>query len=218
MRVVPDLGDYTEKELLCMKRVEAISGLTEQAQRFCEAYVEGHNRKIALTKAGFSAGTVDGPSSGAYAYKLLRDKKVKRYIMWLKVRIMNASMVNALDIIDEWVRIAFSDMSDFVDILPTYIKLKPSDKIDGQLIKAIKSGKDGVSIELHDKMKALDNLAKYCQDMPQDWKQKIEERRQELLEDEFELKKKAYLVENPEVENDGFIEAIKESAKSIWEQ
>lgn len=100
---------------------------------------------------------------------------------------------------------------------PTYIKLKPADEIDGQLVKSIKSGRDGISIELHDKMKALDNLAKYLDDMPQDWKQRIEERKLELMEQEFELKKKLTEIENPTNEDDGFIEAIKQSAKIIWE-
>ena len=122
-------------------------------------------------------------------------------------------MVNAVDLIDQWIRIAFSDMTDFVNIHPGYITLKPASEVDGQLIKSIKSGRDGVSIELHDKLKALDCLSKYIDDMPKDWKQKLE-----LLEEEFKLKKKVYELENPQQKDDGFIEAIKESAKVIWEE
>lgn len=217
MRVVIDNDQWTEDELLKMKRKDAIEGLTEKVQRFCEYYVEGRNRKIALIKAGFSKGTVDG-GNGLYAYRLLRDPNAQRYIMWLKVRILNESLVNAIDIIDEWVRIAFSDMTDFVDIFPHSIRLKDASMIDGQLVKSIKSGRDGISIELYDKMKALDNLAKYCKDMPKDWKQKIEERRQQLLEQEFELKKKQMEMENPAEDDDEFIKAIKESAETIWEE
>lgn len=54
--------------------------------------------------------------------------------------------------------------------------------------------------------------------MPKDWKQKLEERKVELLEEEFELKKKVYELENPQQKDDGFIEAIKESAKVVWEE
>lgn len=126
-------------------------------------------------------------------------------------------MVTGTDIIEQWVKIAFADMSDFVDIFPNYIKLKPNDQIDGQLIKSIKSGRDGVSIELHDKLKALDNLAKYTADMPKDYKQILEERKVELLEQEFELKKRLYDDESNEQEDDGFIEALKKSAESVWE-
>ena len=53
--------------------------------------------------------------------------------------------------------------------------------------------------------------------MPKDWKEKIEARRQELMEEEFQLKKKLYELSNPEEEDDGFIEAIKNSVKAVWE-
>ncbi len=215
MRVPIENDLYTEEELLKMKKREAVDGLTEKAQRFCENYVQGHNWKMALQKAGFSESTVQ---SGTLAYRLLRDENCVRYIMWLKARVMNAALINAVDLIDHWVRIAFSDMTDFVEIFPHSIRLKPAAQVDGQLIKSIKSGRDGVSIELYDKMKALDSLAKYCDGMPKEWKQKLEERRTELLEQEFELKKKQAELENPGKEDDGFLEAIKESAKTIWEE
>ena len=217
MTVIPDSDLYTDEELLKMTRKEAIEGLSEKAQRFCEFYIEDNNKKMAMLKAGYSS-TLKGVDYGTmYAYKLLRDERVRRYIMWLKVRLLKENFLKASEIIDEWIRIAFADMTDFVDIYPNYIKLKPANSVDGQLIKSIKSGRDGISIELHDKMKALDNLAKYCKDMPKEWKQKLEERRQELLEQEFEFKKKAFSIENPVVEDDGFIEAIKQSAETIWE-
>ena len=88
--------------------------------------------------------------------------------------------------------------------------------IDGQLVKSIKTGRDGISIELHDKMRALEQLARYVDDMPSDWKQRIEERKMQLMEQEFELKKKTSELDNPDKEDDGFIEAIKASAESVW--
>lgn len=212
-RVPIKMIDYTEEELLNMKKSAAIEGLNEQQQRFCECYIEGHNRRMALLKAGYAAAACNGN----YGMRLLHKKEIQRYICWLKVRVFRQHILNAMDLIDEWIRIAFADITDFVEIKPTYIKLKPADEIDGQLVKSIKSGRDGISIELHDKMKALDNLAKYLDDMPQDWKQRIEERKLELMEQEFELKKKLTEIENPTNEDDGFIEAIKQSAKIIWE-
>lgn len=203
---------WTQEELLEMSKSEAIGNLPEKAQKFCEFYVEGLNRKMALKKAGYES------LDANYAYRLLKKEGVQRYIMWLKARILNVHMVNAVDVLDQWIRIAFSDMTDFVDIHRNFITLKPASEIDGQLIKSIKSGRDGVSIELHDKLKALDCLARYLDDMPKDWKQKLEERKLELLTQEFELKKKVYELENPEVKDDGFMEAIKASAKVVWEE
>lgn len=212
MKAIPlNYNEYSEEELLKMGKEEASGDLPEHYQRFCEYYVEGKNRKVALVKAGFK----DRPTS--YASRLLANKKIKKYVAWLKTKALNECMVNAMDLIDAWVRIAFSDITDFVDIYPHSIRLKPADEVDGQLVKSIKSGRDGISIELYDKMKALDNLAKYIEDMPSDWKQKLEQRRLELQEEEFELKKKLSEIENPEKAEDGFLDAIKASAKIIWE-
>lgn len=213
MRSKPFLSEYSEEELLAMPKAKAQAGLTEKQVRFCEIYVEGHNKKMAALKAGYRSAFV----SSAAVVQLLRNENVCRYINWLKARILKEHFINAADVLDEWIRIAFSDITDFVEINPHSIKLKKNEEIDGQLVKSIKSGREGVSIELHDKMKALDNLAKYIQDMPSDFKQKLEERKLELMEQEFEFKKKVYEQTMPAFEDDGFIEAIKESAQSVWE-
>ena len=54
--------------------------------------------------------------------------------------------------------------------------------------------------------------------MPKDWKQKIEEKRLELQEQEFELKKKTFDFSGDEVPDDGLIQAIKDAAKVVWEE
>lgn len=203
-------NDYTEQELLEMKHKEAINGLTESAQRFCEVYVKSKNIKTACFAAGYK-----NVSAAGYGFR--KNPKCQRYIQWLKVRIMKNCMVEAEDILEHYIRIAFADMTDFVEIYPNYIRLKPASQIDGQLIKSIKSGKDGISIELHDKLKALDFLAKYCADMPKDYKQILEERKMDVVEQEFELKKKMYDLENGTKEDDGFIEALSASAEKVWE-
>lgn len=212
MRTSPiDYNAWTEEELLKMKKKEAVYGLSEQQQRFCEYYIEGHNKRLALIKAGYET------RSESYVIRLLHDIRIQKYICWLKARILQEHFINAADIIDAWIRIAFSDMSDFVEISPYSIKLKPATQIDGQLVKSIKSSRDGVSIELYDKMKALDNLAKYIEDMPSDFKQKLDERKVQLLEEELELKKKMQQASIPVMEDDGFMRAIKESAAAVWE-
>lgn len=207
-----DDSSYTNEELLEMKKKDAIKGLTESQQRFCEEYVRSYNIPIACAKAGYKT---KGSNLG---YALRKKKEVQRYILWLKARILNDVMIDAQALLEHHLRIAFADITDFVEIRPTSIRIKPSDMIDGQLVKSIKSSRDGVSIELYDKMKSLDFLSKYCQDMPKEWKQKIEERRIELQEKEFELKKKMNDFSGNEEEDDGFIEAIKNAAKVVWEE
>lgn len=203
-------NEYSTEELLEMPRDEAVGKLTEMQQRFCEAYVSSHNIKMALIKAGYKEDTVLG-------YMIRKKPAAKRYIQWLKARIVNEAIISGAEIIEQWLKIAFADMTDFVDIHKYSISLKPAEQIDGQLIKTIKSGKDGVSVELYDKLKALDSLAKYTEDMPKDYRQIIEEKKLELMQQEFELKKKVYDMDSVEKEDDGFIEALSKSAKVIWE-
>lgn len=205
-----DYDTYTTEELLAMSKKEATNGLNEQQQRFCEYYVTSYNTKIALLKAGYSEGAT------ARGYLLRHNPRAQRYIQWLKARILKETVVTGADIIDHWVRIAFADMTDFVHIYRNSIGLKPAAEMDGQLVKSIKSGRDGISIELYDKLKALDSLAKYTADMPKDYKQILDERKQELLEQEFELKKKMHDIENREGQSDGFLEALSKSAEVIW--
>lgn len=207
-----DYDVYTTEELLEMSHEDAIEGLTEKQIKFCEVYVLNYNISIALRKAGYESET-----SGA-AYRIRQKPGCKRYIQWLKARMLHDTLINGEDIINQWVKIAFADMTDFVNINKFGITLKPVREMDGQLVKSIKSGRDGVSIELYDKLKALDSLAKYTEDMPKDYKQKIEERKMELMEQEFELKKSIYDMENKIEKDDGFVEALKQSAKIVWEQ
>ena len=206
-----EYDNYTNEELLSMKKSEAIEGLTEKQQRFCEYYVEGHNKTLALQKAGYDR------SSPQFSYRFFRNDNIQRYICWLKARVTNAHLVSAYDVMDAWIRIAFADISDFVEISPYSIRLKPANQIDGQLVKSIKSGKDGISIELWDKLKALDNLSRYVQDMPEDFKQRLEKRRVELMEQDFELRKRTSELAAPQKEDDGFLEAIKSSVDAIWD-
>lgn len=157
---------YTVEELLEMSQAEAQEGLTEKQQRFCEAYISSYSVRTAMVKAGY-----DPIKSGNLGYTLRKKPGVQRYIQWLKARVVNESLVNGSDIIEQWLKIAFSDMTDFVNIGRTSVTLKPAAEMDGQLIKSIKSGRDGISIELYDKLKALDSLARYTEDMPKDYKQ-----------------------------------------------
>lgn len=207
-----DYDVYTMEELLNMSHEDAVEGLTEKQIKFCEVYVLNYNISIALRKAGYESET-----SGA-AYRIRQKPGCKRYIQWLKARMLHDTLVTGADIINQWIKIAFADMTDFVDVNKFGITLKPVREMDGQLVKSIKSGRDGISIELYDKLKALDSLAKYTDDMPKDYKQRIEERKLELLEQEFELKKSIYDMENKAEEDDGFVEALKESAKVVWEK
>ena len=65
-------------------------------------------------------------------------------------------------------RIAFSDIGSLVKFDRGSVLLEDSSTVDTQLVKKVKEGKDGVSIELEDRQKAIDWLTKYFLIHPDD--------------------------------------------------
>jgi phage terminase small subunit len=202
----------TEEELMNMTREEACLTLNEKQRLFCEHYAAKHNAVLACRKAGYTSA-----SCTSMGWRLRQNPDVNRYIAWLKLRISQEQHVNALDIVDHYARIAFADVTDFVSIKGGKITLIDEDKIDGQLVKSVKRGKDGVTIELYDKLLALQKLERYFDIMPADWKQKLEEKKLDLLKERLEIERiKAGQVIAGDEEDDGFIQALKESATETW--
>lgn len=204
--------DETEEELREMSKKEACEGLTDREQLFCEQYCKSYNIKMAAIKAGYGKDTAH-----MVGYKIRRKKEANRYICWLKLWITREHCITATDIIDKYVRIAFSDITDFVDVKSNRLKLKDGDEIDGQLVAEIKQGKDGVMIKLHDKLRALEKLEKYFDVLPVDWKQKIEERKVEIMQERLAIERLKAGQIDIEGEDDGFIDALKGQVEEVWE-
>lgn len=56
-----------------------------------------------------------------------------------------------------------------------YIDFHESDHVDGTIITEVRQGKDGVSVKLADKMKALDMLSKYFDLLSENDKKRLQE-------------------------------------------
>lgn len=210
--------EETEEELLNMTRDEVTLNLNDKQRAFCEYYVGNYNIKLAAIKAGYSP-----KSAHVVGWKLRQDPDVNRYLAWLKLQVGMECHIRAVEIIDHYIRIAFSDITDFVEVKTSKLggktlNLIELEKMDGQLVKKISQNTNGgVSIELVDKLKALEKLEQYFDVMPKDWKQKIEERKLELAEQKLELEKVKIGLVAEEVEDDGFIEALFSEAETVWE-
>lgn len=77
-------------------------------------------------------------------------------------------MINQDDVVELFMRIAFADLGQYADWQGGSVRLLGSDGVDGQLVKKVAETKEGVSIELVDKQKALDFLASYFLMHPMD--------------------------------------------------
>ena len=99
-------------------------------------------------------------------------------------------------------------MDDFFVILTfciNTVRFIESDLVDGTLISEVKQGKDGASIKLLDKQKALQWLADHMDLATEEQKAKIALLRAKSQNDDEE-----------EIADDGFIEALKGTAAEDW--
>ena len=195
-----------------MSREEACLNLTDKQRIWCETYVNNFNSKIACKKAGYKT-----KYAASMGWKLRQNPDVQLYLAWLKLRISNKAWVRPEDIIDQYARIAFADITDFVEVKNGRISIVDSEMMDGQLVKSVKKGRDGVSIEMYDKMQALARLERFFKEMPKDWRERLEERKIALMEEKLEIEKQKLGLIGDEVEDDGFLEALRGTADEVWE-
>lgn len=149
--------------------------LTDKQRLFCLYYLKYFN----ATKAYQKAYEVDYMTANKNAYALMVNHGVKAEIERLKQERFNGVLLDAQAVLQKYIDIAFADITDFVEFgqkeievindmtgekekVPiNHVGFKNSSEVDGTIITEVKKGKDGVSIKLADKMKALEFLTKY---------------------------------------------------------
>lgn len=190
--------------------------LTDKQYLFCMYYVKYWNATKAYKKAygcTYSTAMVEGS-------KHLRKPKIKGEIERLKKDIREGIQLETMAVIQKYIDIAFADITDYTEFgrKPAiigqdgsgnpierelnYVDLKESVDIDGTIITEVKQGKEGVTIKLADKMKALEKLEKYFDLIPDNWKRKIEEEKLNLekrkVEGEEETQSRVLIVNDKE--------------------
>lgn len=106
----------------------------------------------------------------------------------------------------------------------SYVDLKESISVDTSLITEISEGKDGIKIKLVDKMKAMDFLSKHLNLLSDEEKIKldIENKKLQALKLQADIDKTKAETnritdsDEPEVEDDGFLEALKGRTTQVW--
>lgn len=161
-----------------MNKIEQIledSKLPERQKLFILYYLQNYNGALAAIQAGY-------PPKKYSAYQaILSSKKVRETLRQIKSIVHQEIFITGHDILNEYIKIAFADITQFIDVKDNRLMLKDSNQIDGTLIQEIKEGRDGVTIKLHDKMKALEKLEKLFDLIP--------DKKLELDNKKFELQK-----------------------------
>lgn len=177
--------------------------LTPKQQIFCIYYSRTFNATQSYLKAygcGYDVANAEG-------YKLLVNSCIKAEIERLKEIKRQRIVADAEDIVEIQMRIAFADMGDYVIFGNRGVDLQESSLTDTQLIQEIKEGKNGISIKLADRQKAIDWLTKYFLMHPESkYKAEYEKRRAEKEGGETQ-----------EFESDGFLEALKGEVAATFE-
>lgn len=149
--------------------------LTEQQKMFCIYYLQSFNATKAYRQA-YVGSTYD--AARANSIRLIAKDSVKKEITRLKAELQQEVHIDTKDLINELARQLKADVKDFVefgqeiatnpdtgdDYIRSYMRFKDMDEVDGTLIDNIKLGRDGVSLQLPNKQKALEMLLKYTDD------------------------------------------------------
>ena len=187
--------------------------LTPEQQLFCIYYSKTFNATQSYQKAY----GCDYCSARAHGYELLRKNAVKTEIDRLKEIKRQQILADEHDIVELQMRIAFSDMGNYVLFEKDKVLLENSHKTDTQLIKKISQGKKGISIELEDRQKAIDWLSKFFELNPSDkHKKEFDMRKLEL--DLLKLELQAKEPENNQPVEDNFLDALNQVAEEVWKQ
>lgn len=183
-----------------VKQVVENDQLTDQQRLFCLYQSRMFNYTKAYLKAYPGCSYASAAVLGS---RLMKNPVIRKEIEQLKQNRLNREMLTEDDIFQKYMDIAFSDMVDYVsfgrETVPVMgafgpvqvkneetgkketltkeinsIKFKESGTIDGTLITEVKQGRDGASIKLMDRMKALDWLSNHMDLATSDQKAKIE--------------------------------------------
>lgn len=201
--------------------VEAViqnADLTDKQQLFCIYYIRCFNATKAYQKAydvDYATAVVNGP-------RLLGNARIKDEIFRLKQERLNREFLSESDIFQKYMDIAFADVTDFVEfgnedvdvildtgerktITVSHVNIKNDADVDGTIISEVSKGKDGVKVKLADRMKALQWLSDHMDLATEKQKAEI-----------ALLKAKVQTDDGDEVADDGFLEALNDTAAEDW--
>lgn len=221
---------HTKKE--CKKIAEEIvetSELDEEHQLFCIYYLKYHNKVKAYQKV---KPNTPYNSACVMASRWSKQSAVIEEINRLKKELYEDALLDPHDIVQKYIDIAFADLNDYLEYgqeevtviiknpitgedevlkqTVNMVKFKESAFADGTILSEVKQGRNGASIKLADRMKALDWLSKHMNLATEEQRAKIDlikaQTRKITIDDEQE-----------EIIDDGFLEALNASAKEDWE-
>lgn len=172
--------------------------LTDKQRLFCIYYVRSFNATKAYQRA-YECSYEVAMKNGS---RMLRNAEVKKEILRLKQERLNREFLSESDIFQKYMDIAFADLTDYVEfgtkeepVMSMYgpvkvknpdngeekpltqtvnvVHFKKSSEVDGTILSEVKQGRNGSSIKLSDRMKALQWLSDHMDMGTEEQKAKI---------------------------------------------
>ena len=134
--------------------------LTAKQKRFVQEYLIDLNATQAAIRAGYSGKNADkiGP-------QLLGKTRVQAAIQEALQAREKRTLITQDRVLAELGKIGFSDLSDFVEFGPDGVSLKQDADVDGAVVAEVSETATqfggSKKIKLHDKMKALELIARH---------------------------------------------------------
>ncbi|MFD3271507.1 terminase small subunit [Paenibacillus dendritiformis] len=174
--------------------------LTDKQRIFVMEYLRDFNATRAAMAAGYSKKT-----AYSIGWELLRKPEVQAEIQRHKEALTGELGLDVRRVIAELMKIAFADISDVMEFglhdVPllddegkpvmngdgevvyekvNYVALKNAEAIDSTVISEVKKTREGVSVKLHDKMRAIEKLERYLPYLTEEEKLKMDKMRAEI--------------------------------------
>lgn len=211
--------------------------LTDKQRLFCVLYARCFN----ATKAYQKAYGCTYETAMANGSETLRKTKIQNEIRRLKQERLNREFLSESDIFQKYMDIAFADLTDYVEfgteeepVMSMYgpvkvedpktgkkkqltqtvnvVHFKKSSEVDGTILSEVKHGKNGSSIKLADRMKALQWLSDHMEIATAEQIERLN-----LMKAQAELARmKLQTEDSDQFEDDGFLEALKGTAVEDW--
>lgn len=230
----------SEKKKPTENEVESVienTDLNDKQRLFCIYYTRCFN----ATKAYQKAYGVDYLTAAANAYRMMENDGIKKEIIRLKQNRFNKELLAESDIFQKYMDIAFSDITDYVKfgtekvpVMAMYgpvqikdpktgekktltetvnvIHFKDSTEVDGTIIAEVKCGKNGSSIKLADRMKALQWLSAHMDMGTKEQLTKLEQQRAQI--ELIKARKESLTGEN---ESQEAVEKLDQILKELYE-
>ena len=214
--------------------------LNNRQKRFCDEYLVDLNATRAAIEAGYSE-----KYAATNTTKLLKNTKVQEYLQKRQQDRMKRTEITQDMVLRELALIAFSNAADYASVIEKqamtqvdgnmillydengepvmYRTVEPvltAELTEDQkkALAVIKKGRDGFEVKPYDKVRALELLGRHLGMWDKKTDADIEEQRARIEKTKAETSRIKGEEPGADTQDDGFMDALRSEAQSVWEE